>query len=86
MKDAVEGRPPPVGPRQREDGPQVVEGDVALRQGALQPGFLEGGPLLLQGPGTAQITLKEPHTAPEPPLFTPDVVRAQTDFGCGDGL
>ena len=59
VEDAVEGGPPPVLARQREDGPQVVEGDVALGEGALQPGFLEGGPLLLQGPGTAQIPLRE---------------------------
>lgn len=59
VEDTVEGGSPPVLTRQREDGPQVVEGDVALGDGALQPGFLEGGPLLLQGPGTTQITLRE---------------------------
>lgn len=31
VEDAKEGGPPPVLARQREDGPQVVEGDVALR-------------------------------------------------------
>lgn len=59
MEDAEEGGSAPVLARQREDGPQVVEGDVALGEGALQPGFLEGGPLLLQGPGSAQIPLME---------------------------
>lgn len=59
VEDAVEGGSPPVLARQREDGPQVVEGDVTLGEGALQPGFLEGGPLLLQGPGTTQIPLRE---------------------------
>lgn len=59
MKDAVEGRSSPVLTWQGEDSSEVVEGDVALRKRALQAGFLEGGPLLLQGPGTAQITLKE---------------------------
>lgn len=58
MEDAVERGSPPILARQREDGPQVVEGDVALGEGALQPGFLEGGPLLLQGPSTAQIPLR----------------------------
>lgn len=57
MEDAVEGGPPPVLARQREHSPEVVEGDVALWEGALQSGFLEGGPLLLQGPGTTQIPL-----------------------------
>lgn len=59
VEDAVEGGSPPILARQREDGPQVVEGDVTLGEGALQPGFLEGGPLLLQGPGTTQIPLRE---------------------------
>ena len=59
MEDAIEGGAAPVLPRQCEDSPQVVEGDVALREGALQPGFLESGPLLLQGPGTTQIPLRE---------------------------
>lgn len=59
MEDAVERGSPPVLARQCEDGPQVVEGDVTLGEGALQPRFLEGGPLLLQGPGTAQIPLRE---------------------------
>ena len=59
MEDAVKGGSPPVLARQREDGPQVVEGDVALGEGALQPSFLEGGPLLLQGPGATQIPLRE---------------------------
>lgn len=59
VEDAEEGGSAPVLARQREDGPQVVEGDVALGEGALQPGFLEGGPLLLQGPGAAQIPLME---------------------------
>lgn len=58
MEDAVEGGAPPVLPRQGEDGPQVVEGDVALGEGALQTSFLESGPLLLQGPGTTQIPLR----------------------------
>lgn len=58
MEDAVESGPPPVLPRQSEDGSEVVERDVALGEGALQPCFLEGGPLLLQRPCTAQITLK----------------------------
>lgn len=57
MKDAKEGGASPVLTRQRENGPQVVEGDVALGQRALQPGLLEGGPLLLQGPSAAQVTL-----------------------------
>lgn len=57
MEDAKEGGASPVGARQREDGPQVVEGDVALGQRALQPGLLEGGPLLLQGPSAAQVAL-----------------------------
>lgn len=35
VEDAVEGGAPPVLPRQGEDGPQVVEGDVALWEGAL---------------------------------------------------
>lgn len=59
VEDAVEGGPPPVLPRQGEDGSQVVEIDVTLWEGALQPGFLEGGPLLLQGPGSTQIALRE---------------------------
>lgn len=59
MEDAVEGGPPPVLAWQREDSPQVVEGHVALGEGALQSGFLEGGPLLLQGSGTTQIPLRE---------------------------
>lgn len=57
VEDAVEGGPPPVLARQREHSPEVVERDVALWEGALQSGFLEGGPLLLQGPGTTQIPL-----------------------------
>lgn len=57
MKDAKEGGASPVRTRQCENGPQVVEGDVALRQRALQPGLLEGGPLLLEGPSSAQVTL-----------------------------
>lgn len=61
VEDAVERGPSPVLARQREDGPQVVEGDVTLWEGALQPGFLEGGPLLLQGPGTSQIPLERGH-------------------------
>lgn len=59
MEDAIEGGPSPILPRQGEDGPQVVEGDVAFWEGTLQPGFLEGGPFLLQGPGTTQVALKE---------------------------
>lgn len=59
VEDTVERGSPPILAWQREDGPQVVEGHVALREGALQPGFLEGGPLLLQGPRTAQIPLRE---------------------------
>ncbi len=59
MEDAVEGGSPPVRARQSEDGPQVVEGDVTLGERALEPGFLEGGPLLLQRPGTTQIPLTE---------------------------
>lgn len=59
MEDAIESGPPPVLPWQCEDSPQVVEGDVTLWEGALQPGFLECGPLLLQGPGTTQISLRE---------------------------
>lgn len=59
VEDAVEGGSAPVHARQREDGPQVVEGDVALGEGALQSGLLEGGPLLLQGPGATQIPLRE---------------------------
>lgn len=59
VEDAVEGGRPPVLARQREHGSQVVEGDVALGEGALQAGFLEGGPLLLQGSGTAQIPLRD---------------------------
>lgn len=57
MEDAEEGGASPVLARQREDGPQVVEGDVALGQRAIQPGLLEGGPLLLQGPSAAQVAL-----------------------------
>lgn len=59
VEDAEEGGASPVLPRQREDGPQVVEVDVALGQRALQPGLLEGGPLLLQGPSAAQVTLAD---------------------------
>lgn len=59
MEDAEEGGASPVRARQREDGPQFVEGDVALGQRALQPGLLEGGPLLLQGPRAAQVALMD---------------------------
>lgn len=61
MEDAVERGSSPVLAWQREDSPQVVEGDVTLWEGALQPGFLEGGPLLLKGPGTSQIPLERGH-------------------------
>lgn len=59
MEDAEERGPTPVLARQGEHGPQVVEGDVALGEAALQPRFLEGGPLFLQSPGAAQISLRE---------------------------
>lgn len=59
VEDAVERGPSPVLARQGEDGPQVVKGDVALAEGALQPRFLEGGPLFLQGPGSTQVSLRE---------------------------
>lgn len=59
MEDAVERGPSPVLARQGEDGPQVVKGDVALAEGALQPCFLEGGPLFLQSPGSPQVSLRE---------------------------
>lgn len=59
MEDAVERGPSPVLARQGEDGPQVVKGDVALAEGALQPRFLEGGPLFLQSPGSTQVSLRE---------------------------
>lgn len=58
MEDPEEGGASPVRARQREDGAQVVEGDVALGQRALQPRLLEGGPLFLQGPSAAQVALK----------------------------
>lgn len=61
VEDAVERGSSPVLAWQREDSPQVVEGDVTLWEGALQPGFLEGGPLLLKGPGTSQIPLERGH-------------------------
>lgn len=59
MEDAVEGGASPVLARQREHSSEVVEGDMALWEGALQPGFLEGGPLLLQGPGATQVPLRQ---------------------------
>lgn len=59
VEDAVEGGSSPILPGEREDRPQVVEGNMALWEGALQPGFLEGGPLLLQGSGATQIPLRE---------------------------
>lgn len=59
VEDAEEGGPTPVLARQGEDGLQVVEGDVALGEAALQPRFLEGGPLFLQSPGAAQVSLRK---------------------------
>lgn len=59
MEDAVECGPTPVLARQGEDGPQVVEGDMALGEGALQTRLLEGGPLFLQSPGATQVSLRE---------------------------
>lgn len=59
VEDAVEGGSPPILPGESEDRPQVVEGNVTLWEGALQAGFLEGGPLLLQGSGATQIPLRE---------------------------
>lgn len=59
VEDAEERGPTPVLARQGEDSPQVVEGDVALGEAALQPRFLEGGPLFLQSPGAAQVSLRE---------------------------
>lgn len=50
MEDAIETSALPVRPRQGEDGPQVIKGDVALGERTHQPSLLEGGPLLLQGP------------------------------------
>lgn len=58
VEDAIEGGGAPVGAWQGEDCPQVVEGDVSLGERTHQPGLLEGGPLLLQGPGAPQITLR----------------------------
>ncbi len=58
MEDAVEAGAPPVRPGQGEDGTQVIEGDVALGERTHQTSFLEGGPLLLQGPCAAQVSLK----------------------------
>lgn len=58
MEDAIETSAPPVRPRQGEDGPQVIKGDVALGERTHQPGLLEGGPLLLQGPCATQVSLK----------------------------
>lgn len=74
VKDAKEGGAPPVLTRQRENGPQVVEGDVALGQRAIQPGLLEGGPLLLQGPSAAQVTLVdgEGNVSKTAPLYWSD--------------
>lgn len=59
MENAVERGSPPVLAWQGEDSPQVVEGHVTLGEGTLQTRFLEGGPLLLQGPSTTQISLRE---------------------------
>lgn len=64
MEDPEEGGPAPVGARQGEDGPQVVEGDVALGEAALQTRLLEGGPLLLQSPGASQVPLREDGATP----------------------
>lgn len=64
VEDPEEGGPAPVGARQGEDGPQVVEGDVALGEAALQTRLLEGGPLLLQSPGASQVPLREDGAAP----------------------
>lgn len=58
VEDAEERGPTPVLARQGEDSPQVVEGDVALGEAALQPRFLEGGPLFLQSPGATQVSLR----------------------------
>lgn len=58
MEDAIETSALPVRPRQGEDGPQVIKGDVALGERTHQPSLLEGGPLLLQGPCATQVSLK----------------------------
>lgn len=43
---------------QGEDGPQLVEGDVAVWERAHQMSLLESGPLLLQGQSAPHISLK----------------------------
>lgn len=69
VEDAEERGPTPVLARQGEDGPQVVEGDVALGEAALQPRFLEGGPLFLQSPGAAQVSLRGGRRGSMKPAF-----------------